>query len=565
MRTLFGVALAWLGCAAPALAAHLPPRPATPFAPGDVVVVAAPGSAFAALAAGRAASPDATLPAPLARLGIARVENLRRAPGGGNRVGVFLLHSDAPGFDPHAAARALRAEPGVLGAAPNLHLQLDVVPNDPMLSQEWWLGTSAAGVHAQTGWAHTTGDSGVVIAIMDTGVDTGHEDLAAKIWTNPGETAGNGLDDDHNGFVDDVHGWDFGDHDNDPNPEPMIDPSVGVDTGWHGTFVAGLAAAATNNATGIAGIAWGCRIMPLKVSNAAGDIPLAAVASAFDYAAAMRPAVLNMSFGTTDTSAASVFQPLVNEAFDAGIVCVAAAGNTGTDSLSFPAACESVLAVASTNAANDRSSFSNWGTYVDIAAPGETMWSTIARNYTYDDTSQLFFEFLWGWDGFTPYMENDGTSFAAPIVSGAAALVRTLAPGMPPQTVMQQLVVTGDVKLYDDPIGPKLDLDRALSGALAVAPAAAPARLALAPAPNPAAGALAIAYALPVAGMVRLAIYDPAGRRVRVLASGRRAAGVYSAPWDLRDASGARVPPGLYLASLEAAGARASRRIAVVR
>jgi subtilisin family serine protease len=567
MRALIGVVLAMLVCSSFVLAAARPPsNPATPFTPGEVVVVVAPGSAWAALAAdGRAAS--GTLAATLAQFGIARVDNLRRAtPAASRGVEVLRLVSDQPGFDPVAAARALRAEPGVIGAAPNLHLRLHVVPNDPQFSQQWWLSNSAAGVHAQQGWARETGKPAVLIAIMDTGVDLGHEDLASKIWTNPGEIAGNGLDDDHDGYVDDVHGWDFGDNDNDPSPEPMIDPSAGIDVGWHGTFVAGLAAAATNNAVGIAGIAWGCQILPLKVSDAAGDIPLTAVASAFDYAVAQHVAVINMSFGATDTSAASVFQPLVNEAFNANIVCVASAGNDGTDALTYPAACESVLAVASTNASNLRSSFSNWGPYVDMCAPGEGMWSTIASNYIYDDTSQIFFEFLWGWDGVTPYMSNDGTSFSAPIVSGGAALIRSHAPGMSALQVMRLLVSSGDVKVYDDPIGPKLNLDRALATVLAASPASlGTSRLALAPAPNPTARAMTLSFSMPAAGETRLAIYDAAGRLVRVIADGARAAGAHAEAWDLTGADGAAVRPGLYFARLETAGERLTRRIAVIR
>ncbi len=568
MRPLVGAVLALLGSTSFAIAApRLPSAPAAPFTPGRVVVVAAPGSPMGALALGGPSLPGDASGRLLAGLGIARARSLRRAtPEAKRAVEVLLLESDQPGFDPVAVARVLRAQPGVLGAAPDLHLRLDIVPNDPQFGQEWWLSTSAAAVYAQPGWERETGEPGAAIAIMDTGVDLGHEDLASKIWTNPGEIPGNGIDDDHDGYVDDVHGWDFGDADNDPDPEPMIDPTYGIDLGWHGTFVAGLAAAATNNAVGIAGIAWGCPIMPLKVSDAAGNITLTSVASAFDYAVAMHPAVLNMSFGAPDTSSASVFQALVNEAVAADIVCVAAAGNDGTDAPTYPADCDSVIAVASTNASNVRSSFSNWGPHVDMCAPGEGMWSTIARNYVYDDISQIYFEYLWGWDGVTPYMENDGTSFSAPIVSGAAALLRSLAPTITANDVARQLVRTGDYKLYDNWIGPKLDIDRALTNVLAVTPdAPAAGRLELAPAPNPAAEATTLRFVLPSAGPVRLAIYDASGRLVRVIVEGARASGAHALAWDLRSADGVAVRPGLYFARLETAGGRVTRRIAVLR
>jgi subtilisin family serine protease len=548
-------------------AAHLPSGPRSAHAPGEVLVALAPNSGTITTRNGVARAASSSMTAMLERLGLIRAENLRGSTSPGQRqVEVVRLVSDQPGFDPEAAARALRSQPGVIGAAPNLYLHLDLAPNDPGLSSQWYLGNSAAAVHAQQGWARETGRPGVIIAIIDTGVDLGHEDLAGNIWTNPGEIPGNGIDDDHNGFIDDVHGWDFGDADNDPDPVPLIDPTVGIDEGWHGTFVAGIAAAVTNNGVGIAGLAWNCRILPLKVSTTAGDIPLSAVVSAFDYAIAQHASVLNLSIGATDTSAASLFQPLINEAYNANIVCVAAAGNDGTDTPNYPAACESVLAVASTSASNVRSSWSNWGWYVDMCAPGEGMWSSIARNYVYDDTSQLFFELLWGWDGVSPYMQGDGTSFATPVVSGAAALVRSHSPTMSASEVMSDLISSGDVKAYDNAIGPKLNLDRALANSLAVGPdAVAGAGLSLGSSPNPASRIALLRFALASGGRTRLAIVDAAGRLVRTLAEGESAAGEHSRTWDLRDAGGMAVPPGLYFARLEVGGDRLMRKLAVVR
>jgi hypothetical protein len=256
----------------------------------------------------------------------------------------------------------------------------------------------------------------------------------------------------------------------------------------------------------------------------------------------------------------------VNEAVSAGIVCVAAAGNDGTDLPSYPAACDSVLAVASTNSSNLRSSWSNWGWYVDLCAPGESMWSAIANNYVYDDWSATMFEYLWGWDGTTPYMYNDGTSFAAPVVSGAAALMRSHSPAMTAQQVMHALIVSGDVKAYDDPIGPKLDLDRALTTVLAVEPGVEqPGPLALAVSPNPAMRSVALRLVLPAAARGRVAVHDAAGRLVRTLAEGELGSGAQTLAWDLRDSGGGAVAPGLYFVALEAGTERVTRRIAVVR
>jgi subtilisin family serine protease len=559
------LALVLLVAPAAHAATRLPSRPARPYVPGELLVAYAPGAVNTARD-GRAVPASASLAAALADLGLARAENVRRASGPATRrIEIVRYTSDQPGFDPVAAADALRGRPGVLAVAPNLNLTLDVVPNDPWLPYQWPFNSSAASIHAPLGWNHTTGSPGVKIAIIDTGVDLGHPDLASKIWTNPGEIPGNGIDDDGDGYIDDVHGWDFGDGDADPDPVPVIDAATEIDIGWHGTFVSGLAAAASNDGVGIAGVAWNCPIMPLKVSDAASDIPLSAVTAAMDYAIAKGASVVNMSLGSADPAAQAFFQPLVTEAFTAGIVVVGAAGNDGTDELNFPAACDSAVSVASTNASNVRSSFSNWGPSVDLCAPGEATWSSIARNYTYDDWSLTFFEYLWYYNDTDPYMQNDGTSFSAPLVTGAVALLRSQSPGLGPQQVRDRLVATGDVKSYDNPIGPKLNLDRLLSNPLAVAPGGSSALAFGPPTPNPASRSVAFAFTLPRAGRIRFAILDAAGREVRMLADGERGAGEQSAAWDLRDRAGAEAPAGLYFARIESEGLAKVRRLAVIR
>lgn len=550
---------------------HLPGPPRTPFAPGRVLVAVTPGTVIApsATPGGTARSANVALSAALARQGIVRSRRLSDAVSTDAGQGdILLLESDRADFDPLSAAADLRALPGVTGAAPDLHLQLDLVPNDTYLPYQWFFGTTAAGLNAQGGWSLQTGKPSVTIAILDCGVDLEHADLAPNIWTNPGEIAANGKDDDKDGYVDDVHGWDFGDGDNDPNPDPLIDPSTSVDEGWHGTFVAGLAAAKGNNALGITGTAWNCSLMPVKISDINGNITLSAAVSGIAYAALKHASVINMSIGTTDASAAPVFQAAINSAVSAGCAIVAAAGNSGTDVPQYPAACTDVVAVAATNYSNVRSSFSNWGAYVDIAAPGESMWSCIARNYAYDDYSTLVFEYYYGFDGTHAYMLGDGTSFAAPIVAGAIALERAQFRWLTARQAMQQIVLDGDPHTFDNPIGPKLNLGRALTYALDVAPAAPSvlAGLALAPpAPNPAAGATTLRFSLPGAGRVRLEVFDAEGRRVRTLADGEYAAGEQTTAWDLRDEAGARVGAGLYFARLVTGVETRTQRIVVTR
>ena len=568
MRHAAACALACLlSSAALSQALPLSSPPRSPWSPGAIVVVTSQGSGLAAVA-GSARAGNATLAATLARFGLARAENLQRSPGAIARdVDVFLLRSDLAGFDPVAACAGLLAMPGVLAASPDVHFTLHLTPNDPYLPTQWHLSNSAAAIHAPAGWGRETGKASQLIAILDTGVDLDHSDLHSKIWINPGEIPGNGIDDEGDGYADDVNGWDFGDADADPNPDPVYDPATGVDVGWHGTFVAGLAAAATNNGVGVAGVAWNCRILPLKVSDVNGDIALSSVASAVDYAVAHHAAVINFSFGTTDPLAAGVLQAMVNEAAANDVVCVASAGNTGTDTPTWPAACDSVVAVASTNENNLRSSWSNWGWYVDCGAPGENVVSTIARNYAYDAYSLAYFQVYFGFDGLHAYMANSGTSFAAPLVSGAVALLRSHVPWGTAKDVTWVLGQVGDVKLYDNPIGPKLDLDRLIGGSLAVDPASGPgAGLAFAPpAPNPASHAATLAFALPRAGHVRLAILDAAGRRVRVLAERVQDAGAHSLAWDLRDEAGRAVAAGLYFARLETPMGARTQRLAVTR
>lgn len=465
-------------------------------------------------------------------------------------------------------ARDLVARGVARAAAPNLVLPLHLTPNDPRLGMQWFLGTTAAGIRIRNAWDLETGDSTVVLGIIDTGVDRTHPDLASRIWVNPGEIPGNSIDDDGNGYVDDVNGWDFATNDNDPNPV-LAPGQVGIDEGFHGTFIAGLAAAATNNATGIAGVSWGCRILPLKVSDASAEISLAAVTEAFAYAIDNGVSVLNLSFGGTDSSLAAYFQALVDDAVDADIVCVASAGNSGVDEPVWPAACDSVLAVAATNMSNQRASFSNWGYYVDIAAPGDNVYSTLAQNYTLDPSSSFFFSFVYGWDGVNPYMYNSGTSFACPLVAGAATLVRSRFPGSTAPQVIQQLVQSADVVAYDNDIGGRMNVYEALLVAVdATSPAGAAAPRLGPVAPNPlrlAAGDLAsVSFTLPRAGDVALDVFDVRGRRVATLARGRHDAGAHRARWDGLDASGGRVPAGLYFVAGRLAGTRTSARVTVL-
>jgi hypothetical protein len=245
-------------------------------------------------------------------------------------------------------------------------------------------------------WDLTMGHPSVVVAILDTGVDIQHEDLVGGIWTNPREIPGNSIDDDGNGFVDDIHGWNFAQGSN----------SVADDHG-HGTHVAGTAAARTNNAIGIAGMAGGATIMPVKVfpppPNVIGtyeDLIMGII-----YATDNGARVINMSLGATSYSRGE--EAAVDYAWAHGVVVVAAAGNQGSNVYHYPAAHPNAMAVAATDASDQRAYFSNWGDFVDVAAPGNWVYSTMRGNN---------------------YGAMSGTSMASPHVAGLAALLFSLNP-----------------------------------------------------------------------------------------------------------------------------------------
>ena len=549
-------------------AARPTPR-ALAFPPGEVVVVADEG-ALDAVGGGAPTSRNPRLTAALAGLGI---EGARRLgpecrPGAARRERIWLLTSRRAGFDPVSASSALRATGAVRAACPNYRFSLFTTqPNDLYLPYQWYVDDGGfADVKLPLAWDLERGDASVVLAIVDTGVDTSHPDLSSKIWHNPGEIPGNGIDDDGNGLIDDVEGWDFGMGDNDPKPEYTADAS-GIDVGFHGTFCAGIAGAATDNGDGIAGAGWKCRLMPLKVSMPDSGLSSSAIAGAIAYAVDEGASVISMSFGGPgDPGVPEFFQSLVDMATYAGVLCVAAAGNDGDSVRVYPAACDNVLAVGATDETDARASFSNWGSWVDIAAPGSAMWSTIAQNYTLTDLDQLIYIYFFGWDGVNPYMYGDGTSFACPLTAGVCALVRSRYPGLTPQLVARHVIATGDAVAYDVPIGPKLNAFRAVSAtptAVAIEENAPPA-LRVRAAPNPLVGSGRIRFELPAAGWARIALFDASGRLVRRLAEGVFSAGPHVVAWDGRADGGARLPAAVYFARLEGWGPGVTSKVVLV-
>jgi len=319
----------------------------------------------------------------------AEVEN------GLSRLSTWVLKVP-PGKVPQIIA-ALQKEPVVAFAEPNYIVRAYLIPDDPYWASQSYLSN----IQAPQAWEITTGVSDVVIAVVDTGVDIAHPDLAAKIWNNPGEmgldTAGedkrtNGLDDDGNSYVDDWMGW-----------NTVASTENVQDDHGHGTHMAGVAAADTNNGQGIAGVAWGAQIMPVKALDNTGFGTYAQVAEGITYAADHGARLINLSFGSPAPSA--LLKAAVDYAYARGVTVVAAAGNSGTSEVNYPAAYPNVIAAGATDADNQLASFSTFGETVDLVAPGMSIYST----YPGDS-----------------YTQFSGTSLAAAHVSGVAALLASL-------------------------------------------------------------------------------------------------------------------------------------------
>lgn len=290
------------------------------------------------------------------------------------------------------------------------------LPNDPSFAQEWNLqnwgqsgGTAGIDINATRAWDITTGSRNVVVAVIDSGIDLTHPDLAANLWTNPGEIAGNGIDDDRNGFVDDIHGWNF------------VDNNANLQDGYgHGTHVAGIIGAVGNDGVGVTGVAWRVSLMVLRVQNDSGAGTTSAVIGALRYATTMRRDFgINVVVTNNSWEAAAgysgVIEGLIREQGAAGITFVAAAGNHGTNNDVMPRYpsnydLPNVIAVASLAAAGVLAGSSDYGpTTVDLAAPGTFILST--------------------WKG-GGYAALSGTSMAAPHVSGTVALLAAAKPGI---------------------------------------------------------------------------------------------------------------------------------------
>lgn len=349
--------------------------------------------------------------------------------------------------------------PGVIYAEPDYTVEFYEVPDDPLFQYQWNLnntgqqhhhvlrnwgsyndalvmveGTADADIDATEVYQNPPQDATtVVVAIIDSGVDLDHPDLIDNIWTNPREVPDNGIDDDNNGYIDDMHGWDFGSSldllnigDNDPTDEM-----------GHGTHCAGIVAAVADNSAGIAGIIQDCKIMALKFE----PLPLVSrIAKSIIYAADNGADVINMSFGLPFRS--DLIEEAARYATRKGVILCAASGNDGTYTINFPAGYESTIAIGASNDSDHVTTFSTYGDHLSVCAPGLSILSLRADNtdmyaseyprepgvHIVDDT----------------YYLASGTSMASPHVVGVAAWLRSASPGLTPEKVKEIIEQSAD-------------------------------------------------------------------------------------------------------------------------
>ncbi|MDD5043054.1 MAG: S8 family peptidase [Patescibacteria group bacterium] len=308
-----------------------------------------------------------------------------------------------------------------------------VFPNDPYYKNQWYLNH----INLPAAWDYTQGSESVVVAVIDSGVDINHPDLRENIWVNSDEIKGDGIDNDENGYVDDVNGWDF--INNIPDPLPKYSAAGFTNVGMqHGTVIAGVLAARGNNGEGVAGVSWRSKIMPLRAMNSFGSGDANTVIRAIDYAVDNGAQIINMSFvGFADELS---LKQTVERAYNKGVLIVAAGGNNTTkkegddlDLVKMYPICfnDSVnnllLGVSSTDANDQKARFSNYGSCVNISAPGIDFFST---------------EFLDKKFGFNEsYGGNwSGTSLATPLISGTAALIKSFKPNYSVEKIIKLIL-----------------------------------------------------------------------------------------------------------------------------
>jgi subtilisin family serine protease len=339
-------------------------------------------------------------------------------------------------YTPYDVAQMFKSLSQVRQVSPRYVFEKTYTPNDALLSSQWAIDK----MNLKTAWNSSKGDSNVVIAVLDDGVNYNHEDLAPNIALNKGEMGtdgqgkdkrSNGVDDDKDGFKDNWRGWDFiqsGTWNMPGTWKPDNDPYPPLPTNSHGTNVAGCASAQADNSIGVAGPGFNCHIMPLKTGDSAGT--LAAGYEGIQYAGKKGAKAINCSWGgTLDEDFVPFVQDVIDAAIERGSLVVASSGNQGTDNDNtpfYPASCDGVLAVGATKEDDKAQGFSNYGKSVDVYAPGGNIYTT-------------------GYPGNTNYNASfGGTSASAPVAAGVIGLMAAKYPNWTPEFLNRQIVETCD-------------------------------------------------------------------------------------------------------------------------
>jgi len=352
----------------------------------------------------------------------------------------------------------LKNDPDILKVSPNYIRKTLIIPDDSDFGDQWGLyntgqlvnglhktgGIAGADIDAPAAWDISTGSSNVVVADIDSGINYNHPDLKANVWVNPGEIPGNGIDDDDNGYIDDVYGIDTINGDSDP-----------MDDYGHGTFTAGIIAAVSNNSKGVAGVCWHCKVMGIKALDSVGIGTDAAIIEAINYIIDMKEhhnidiVAINASFGGYGSD--SILKDAIEAAGNAGIVYVGASGNESNDNDSnplYPASYNltNIISVAASDNSDKLASFSNYGrSSVQLMAPGVNILSTY-----YDSSGDQ-------------YVSTDGTSASSPFVAGAVALVASVNPGETPNRWINRILSGADHIALDKVSAGRLNLYGAIT------------------------------------------------------------------------------------------------------
>lgn len=313
-----------------------------------------------------------------------------------------------------------------------------LTPNDEYINEQWYLEN----IDAYSAWDTHTGDGSIVVAVLDTGIDLDHPDLEENIWINYGEVAGDGVDNDNNGWVDDVNGYDF--VDNDGSPIPNRDEAFDEAAISHGTVIAGIVGAVGDNDEGVAGIIWDVQLMSVRIldNQGVGDSNLAR--QGVEYAVANGADVINLSFTGFDFD--DDLRNEIKSAYESGVVVVAAMGNADDGGINidltpiFPACFgeradeDWILGVAATDVDDVKAEFSNYGALcTDISAPGENIFSAIYQDDDWITVSDGFYQDSWS-----------GTSMASPMIAGAAALIKSAYHSLTPDDIKSILRLSVD-------------------------------------------------------------------------------------------------------------------------